>query len=263
MHATHIRMRATHSSQPPMDEAVGPPVCNKPQTPTKMNKASENKMTMFYAVLATCAKYTADWTGLLSFKNAHDEFEGNLKSLENASQTQETNMKGAALDKRFKRDAMTNKTIVLAQAMFAYAEDQGDVVLREKVNYSESDLAKKRDAVVAQLSQGIRDLANALVASLADYGVVAADVTALQTAIDAYVAVVTAPRNATTVRKGATAEINALVKDSMKILNNRMDKLMPEFETSAPLFFQEYFDARIIVDASGTGSKAEEEKKAA
>jgi hypothetical protein len=36
------------------------------------------------------------------------------------------------------------------------------------------------------------------------------------------------------VRKGATAEINALVKDSMKILNNRMDKLMPEFEEKQP-----------------------------
>ena len=33
-----------------------------------------------------------------------------------------------------------------------------------------------------------------------------------------------------------------------------MDKLMPEFETSAPAFHQEYFDARIIVN-SGTDKK--------
>jgi len=44
--------------------------------------------------------------------------------------------------------------------------------------------------------------------------------------------------------------------DRMKILNNRMDKLMPEFETSNPDFFQEYFDARMIGD-SGTGKKKE------
>jgi len=42
----------------------------------------------------------------------------------------------------------------------------------------------------------------------------------------------------------------------MKILNNRMDKLMPEYETSNPDFFQEYFDARAIVD-SGTEKKKE------
>ena len=33
-----------------------------------------------------------------------------------------------------------------------------------------------------------------------------------------------------------------------------MDKLMLEYETSNPDFFQEYFDARIIGD-SGTGKK--------
>lgn len=84
----------------------------------------------------------------------------------------------------------------------------------------------------------------------------AADLTAQQSTIDAYTATVGSPRAALTVRKGATAEINALVKDSMKILNNRMDKLMPEFEGSNPDFFQEYFDARMIVN-SGTDKKDE------
>ena len=65
-----------------------------------------------------------------------------------------------------------------------------------------------------------------------------------------------------TVRKGATAEISALVKDSLKILNNRMDKLMSEFKESKPNFYQEYFDARIIVD-SATEKKKDDEAKAA
>jgi hypothetical protein len=118
---------------------------------------------------------------------------------------------GAALDKRFKLDAMVKKTVEVAHAMFAYAEATGDIVLRERVNYSASDLVKKRDAVVAQIAQGIHDLANGLIANLADYGLVVTDVTKLQGVIDAYMTVVSAPRNATTVRKGATAEINALV----------------------------------------------------
>jgi hypothetical protein len=222
-----------------------------------MNKVNENKMSMFYAVLAVCAKYSAEWAALLSFKTAHDELKGNVKSIEDASQTQETNITGAALDKRFKRDAMVAKSVEAAHAMFAYAEDTNDIVLREKVNYAASDFLKKRDAVVAQLCQGIHDLANGLAANLANYGVLPADVTALQTAIDAYVSVVSAPRNATTVRKGATAEIEALVKDSMKILNNRMDKVMPEFRESKPVFYQEYFDARIIVDNTGGAQKDE------
>jgi hypothetical protein len=223
-----------------------------------MNKVNENKMSMFYALLQVLEKHVAVWTGLVPFKNAHDEFKNNVGSLEQATQTQESSLTGVALDKRYKKEAMVKKTLEISQVLFAYAEDQGDVVLRAKVDYSRSDYMKVRDAVVAQTCQNIHDLANPLIASLAAYGLVAGDLSTQQAEIDAYTATVGSPRAALIVRKGATAEINALVKDSMKILNNRMDKLMPEYETSNADFFQEYFDARMIVDSGSS-----EKKKAA
>ena len=226
-----------------------------------MNKQNEDKMSMFYALLQVLAKHVAVWTGLVPFKNAHDEFKGNVASIEDATQTQETSLKGVALDKRFKKEAMVKSTLAIAQGVFAYAVDQGDLVLQAKVDYSRSDLMQTRDAIIAQTCQNIHDLANPILAALGAYGLIAADLTAQQSTIDAYTATVGSPRAALTVRKGATAEINALTKDSMKILNNRMDKLMPEFEGSNPDFFQEYFDARMIVN-SGT-SKQEDEAAAA
>ncbi|MBL0129470.1 MAG: hypothetical protein IPP83_18930 [Flavobacteriales bacterium] len=219
-----------------------------------MNKPNEDRMSMIYALLQVLMKHAAVWTGLVPFKNAKDELDANLASLENATQTQETSLKGVALDKRLKKEAMIKKAHEVAEGAYAYAEDKGNVIMRDAVDYSRSDLNKVRDAVVAQTCQGIHDVANGVIADLGAYGLDAADLTTLQTAIDSYVATVGSPRAALTVRKGATAEINALVKDSMKILTKRMDKLMPEFETSAPAFHQEYFDARIIVN-SGTDKK--------
>lgn len=223
-----------------------------------MNKGNENRMSMFYALLLVLEKHVTAWTGLVPFKNAHDEFKSNVGSLEGATQTQESSLKGVALDKRFKKEAMVKKTLEISQVLFAYAVDEGDLVLKAKVDYSRSDYMQVRDAVVAQTCQNIHSLASPLIASLAAYGLDAADLTEEQAAIDAYTATVGSPRAALTVRKGATAEINALVKDSMKILNNRMDKLMPEYEASHPAFFQEYFDARMIVDSGSS-----EKKKAA
>lgn len=228
-----------------------------------MNKQNEDKLSMFYALLQVLAKHVAVWTGLVPFKNAHDELEANVASIEDATQKQETSLKGVALDKRFKKEGMVKKTVEIAQAMFAYAEDKGDVVLRDQVDYSRSDLMQTRDAVIAQTCQNIHDLANPIIAALAAYGVVATDLTAQQNTIDAYSATVGSPRAALTVRKGATAEIEALVKDSMKILNNRMDKMMPEFEVSTPDFFQEYFDARIIVNSATEPKKKDDQAKAA
>lgn len=60
-----------------------------------------------------------------------------------------------------------------------------------------------------------------------------------------------------TVRKGATTAIDKLVTEATAILTERMDKLMAEFRSSAPDFWQQYFDARIIVDLGG---KEEEEE---
>ena len=178
-----------------------------------MNKQNEDRMSMFYALLQVLAKHVAVWTGIVPFKNAHDELKGNVASIENATQTQETSLKGVALDKRFKKEAMVKKTLEITQAIYAYAVDQGDLVLREQADYSRSDLMGVRDAVVAQTCQNIHDLANPIIAALGAYGLVAADLTTQQTAIDAYTATVGSPRAALTVRKGATAEIEALVKE--------------------------------------------------
>ena len=77
---------------------------------TTMNKQNEDRMSMIYALLQVLVKHTAVWTGMVPFKNAKVELDLNLTSLENATQTQETSLKGVALDKRFKKEAMIKET---------------------------------------------------------------------------------------------------------------------------------------------------------
>ncbi len=224
-----------------------------------MKKTMENRLSMLQAVLAACAKFIGIWTPLTAFKAAHDELKGNVNGIELASQTQEEQLKGFAEDKGLKKDAMIKKALAISYAVFAFADAMGDVVLREKMNYSYSDISLKRDSIVAQICQGIHDVANGLIANLSAYGLVPADVAAQQVTITAYKAVITAPRGATAVRKAATAEIEVLIRNSMKILSNQMDKMMPEYQTSNPAFFSEYFTARMVVD----NGAAEKKKPAA
>ena len=146
----------------------------------------------------------------------------------------------------------------LADQMFAYAEDVGDTVLREKMDVSYSDLIAPRDSIVGQKCQGIHTEANAVIASLAPYGILPLDLTDLQGFIDAYELVISAPRVAITVRKGATERIETLIREGTTILTNRMDKLMVDFKTSHPDFYQEYFDARIVVNRGTTKEEVPE-----
>ncbi|MBP6390874.1 MAG: hypothetical protein KA175_14255 [Flavobacteriales bacterium] len=219
-----------------------------------MKKTNENKLSMFYAVIETCLKFAATWTTFLPFKTAHDEFVDNLNSLKAAAQVQKQILKGVAVDKVLKREAMVKKATEVAQGIYAYAVDQGNEVLRGQMSVGKSTFYRQRDGVIAVMCQNVHDTGVAELANLGPYGLLAADMTSLQGLIDAYEAVISSPRTAVGVRKNATTEIDILVKDNMKILANRMDKLMPEFETSDPAFYNEYFNSRMIIDL-GTGEK--------
>lgn len=60
--------------------------------------------------------------------------------------------------------------------------------------------------------------------------------TAFQKAIDRFVTAIAAPRAAITARKGATAEIRELMKDTTKLLVKRLDALVAQFALTAPEF---------------------------
>ena len=210
---------------------------------------------MFYTVRTAVDKHNAVWMAVVPYDNAVKDFKQVITDTEQELTTQEEELDGYAMDKGARKEKMVRKALTIANEVFAYAEDNSDLVLREKMDVSYSDLIAPRDAVVAQKCQGIHDEANVVIASLAPYGVLPADLTDLLTFITDYEAAISAPRTAITVRKGATANIEKLIKAGTTILTKRMDKLMSEFQDSSPLFYQEYFNARIVVN---TGAKKDE-----
>ncbi|MBK7556474.1 MAG: hypothetical protein IPI55_18330 [Flavobacteriales bacterium] len=219
-----------------------------------MNNTQENILTMCYAADKALDKHTAAWTPHVPFAAAVAEFKANLDAWENAAERQAINLKGFAMRKRTKKKEMVEVAYGIARVVFAYAEDTSNPPLQETVNYSVAELSTGRDAFVGQRCQGIHTAANGVIASLAPYGILPADLTALQAAIDAYLATVAEPRHAVTERKGATAEIDVLTRNTSKLLERRLDPLMEEYRSTDPTFYQEYFDARIIIDL-GTGDK--------
>ncbi|MBK7111740.1 MAG: hypothetical protein IPH60_04755 [Flavobacteriales bacterium] len=75
-------------------------------------------------------------------------------------------------------------------------------------------------------------------------GVTPAVLADLQTAIDTYVLAIAAACSITE-RKGATAEIRTLLKDTNKLLTKRLDALVTQFTWSKAEFVRGYFDVRI------------------
>lgn len=216
-----------------------------------MNQVQENRMSMAYATMKVMDDNAAIWNTVPAIVAAHAEFKANLTALEQAVSRQVKDIKGYTLDKLAAEDRMIAKTLSVAGSVMALATVNGDNGLAEAMNLSPSELRRYRDSVVAQRCMGVHDAAVTNAAALAPYGVAAGDITELKGLIDAYVAFIAVPRTMITARKGATAEIGALVRDTMKLLTNRMDRLMLQFMFSHKDYHRHYLNARIIVDLAG------------
>jgi hypothetical protein len=76
----------------------------------------------------------------------------------------------------------------------------------------------------------------------------AADIAAVQAAIDAYMALVTKPREAVVGRKEVTGSIAQDEEAAGQLLKNELDPAMRKFATKNAPFHTEYTSARMIID---------------
>lgn len=65
-------------------------------------------------------------------------------------------------------------------------------------------------------------------------------------------------RVATSTRKASTATIDALIHEANRLLKDEIDALMMPFQFVHPDFFQQYKNARMIVDYTGRKAAAED-----
>lgn len=216
---------------------------------------------MAYATRQVLGQNKDTWNTMPAMVAAKDELDANIKSIEDCLALQLRDITGHTEAKAVAKEEMIAQTVLVAGGVMAWAVATGAEGLAEEMNLFPSELNKHRDSTVAMRCQPVADAANTHIASLGDYGVTAADVTVLQGLIDAYLVLVQQPRNVVTARKGATSEIGMLIRDTHKLLTRRMDMLMRRYTLSAPEFYRQYTNARIIIDRGGSG-KVEAKKVA-
>jgi len=75
--------------------------------------------------------------------------------------------------------------------------------------------------------------------------------TALRSAIDAYRASISLPRQVITTTSAATTQLDAAFARAEAVLTKQLDKLMELYRLTHPTFYQEYQSAREIIGPTG------------
>ncbi|MDD2285652.1 MAG: carboxypeptidase-like regulatory domain-containing protein [Paludibacter sp.] len=216
-----------------------------------MNINQEDKFSMYYVVKNTCEKYQTTWTTNAVFAATYNLWVAKIPLIEQNRDAQTLETTGITTDKTAKRNSMTEKTLFMINRLQSYANVVNNPELLESIKYSASDLKKSRDTDVIGICNNVLAKASANAAAIATYGVTAAMITELQTAITAYSATLAKPKAAKSQTKTATENLTKLFKEADELLVKRMDLDIELFKTSKPDFYSQYKTARIIIPTGG------------
>ena len=192
------------------------------------------------------------WSGTVAFADSVTRAKAGIDAIDTASDAQQKPTAGLTVDKAQLRTDLEDETLEIADQLAALAEktNQGD--LAEQVRMTKSSLDKLLDNDLEQTAERTVFLANNNIGALADYGVLPADVTALDTARTAFHDMITVPREAAAQRKAQSQSLPQLIAKVRSIFRNELDKLMTPFKKSNPDFYAGYLAARVIVDRAAT-----------
>ena len=219
-----------------------------------MTSEQESRLSMFMAVrdfLTANATITATLPNYAGYFTA---VQNGITSIQTIREQQEFDKTGITENKNQLKATLIAQAIDVSRKVIAYAAFVNNTVLLNEVKYPESDLKRCADTILKDRAQVIYDRANANVAALATYGVTAAILTSLLTAITNFNAAIPKPRLGINDKKQATTQLASLL-DTVDINLSKIDTLAEIVRTTQVNFYNGYKNARRIVE-TGVGSLA-------
>lgn len=223
-----------------------------------MNRNQTNKIRMFQAANLVLDNFASVFAQSESLVTSHQALKDALGRISQYRQIQETATAGWTIEKEQLREASTVLMLRTSAALTAYATSIQDVNLKKKAHYVPSRLHRSSDPVLYDIGLLLHDLASPLVEQLAVYFIGQAELDELGEKLAAFKAAIPQNRVATGSRKSSTENISELIQATNRLLKNEIDNLMLPFQFIQPDFYEQYRNARIIVDYSGR-PRAEEE----
>jgi len=217
-----------------------------------MTTKQQNKLAMYLVVKGVLDANNSVWQPMQAFADGYTDFTSEITQIQTLELTQVTDSTGIAQDKKASKAAMATAAQQISAAVHAYAVKTKNNTLANETAFTVSDLTGGRDADVIKDCQNVHDLANTNIASLANYGITAVKLTALQAVIDAYKAIVTKPRDNIVAGRTVTKELNDEFDAADETLSEILDGLVLQFKDTNAKFVSDYNNARTIVDTAAS-----------
>ncbi|MEZ5084331.1 MAG: carboxypeptidase regulatory-like domain-containing protein [Bacteroidales bacterium] len=213
-----------------------------------MNDGQENKFTMYEATMAIMDEYEAIWTTVAAVSDITSKITNIITDIGNFRQIQVADTTGITIDKNAIKEDLIQATLKVINGLVAYAVVNDDNELRNRVNYTRSDLEYSRENILVDKARLIYETALPLAADLVAYLVAQEDIDAITNLLKDFEQALPEKRLAVTQSKYSTEAIRDKFREADGLLRNKLDKLILIFQPANPEFVSRYFNARIIID---------------
>ena len=230
-----------------------------------MNDRTTNQLNMVSACLTVADRpeYNAVWNGQppLDFGTDLSAIRGEYQGILTAIVLADAATTGPAAAKDSAETNLENAAFTLARACTAHYRKTGNQTDLAKVDLKKNEIKKLRDQALITTGTLIRDLAQtaSTQAGAAGRGVNAARITALTNAVNAFSALLNAPRSSIVNRSALKRDVETRTAGLVSLVE-AIDDLVVQFDTTPAgrNFIAAWKQARIIVDG-GHGPGEEDE----
>lgn len=181
-----------------------------------------------------------------------------MTAIQAAAALQEEDRKGTTVQKQQTRSSLVDAIMKVGHAVTAHSVLNSDPKTLAKADYTKSDLEKCNGLALIERATIVHGAGATIPEAMYEkLHITAADITAVKTLRDQFNQELAAPRAEIIARKGATYNLRMLFRETDALLRNKIDRIMPVYQSTHPGFVKNYFDARIIVNlgTSKPGSK--------
>jgi len=225
-----------------------------------MKTTDENKLNAAEAVVLVLANNIAIWTMIAAIVVIFDLLKAKIQLVRDLRQIQEKDNTGVTKRKKKVREKMEETGINVIRKLVMFAVATEDTELDANINYTASDLSVASENRVSDIIRLVYETANTHKSELAAYGVTDEMLELLLTLHQQFLVAMPETREKLAISSTATKNINTLIAEISKLQRVKLDRLIAGLADTNPDFYQQYKNARKIVDRGGRHEPEEGEK---
>lgn len=213
-----------------------------------MEKRKKQQLGMLNAVyrFLTAAKELVEKN--LGLKASFTVFEVRLRRLNINYEQAQKKTGGITTGKQELKKQLAQEVAAIASPAHAWAFHNNDHVLLASTDYDENDLLRLNDTAMEKTCATILDMVEQRNSTLGEYVLPVLMIANAQSLCDAFRGDTPAPRNAVAARSTISKECSRESDSLVALLEETIDRMIKTYKTSDPVFHEEYFSNRIIVD---------------